>query len=173
MKWLVRAGLAAMIVAGAAVASAAALEPRLGVRVRALDKVTGTATDIPLKIGETVTFGRLSLTARACYAAAPEDTPESVAFMEIRSLGPSPNSRGAKERKEKGEKPVVDPKAAPTVFSGWMYASSPGLSALEHPVYDVWVIQCSAAAPQTLPDAGVLAPPPALPAPPTPGNPAH
>jgi hypothetical protein len=114
--------------------------------------VTGQATDISLKIGETTTFGRLSLTVRACYAAPPEDTPESVAFMEIRSLGPSPNSRGAKERKDKGEKPVVDPKTAPAVFSGWMYASSPGLSALEHPVYDVWVIQCSAAALQTLPE---------------------
>jgi hypothetical protein len=151
MKRVARFGLA-VLCAAALAASASALEPRPGVRVRALDKVTGTATDISLKIGETVAFGRISLTARACYASPPEDTPESVAFMEIRSLGPSPNSRGAKERKDKGEKPVVDPKTAPTVFSGWMYASTPGLSALEHPVYDVWVIQCSAAAPQTLPD---------------------
>ena len=151
MRRLARIGLAA-VAASALAAAASALEPRPGVRVRALDKVTGQATDISLKIGQTTTFGRLSLTVRACYAAPPEDTPESAAFIEIRSLGPSPNSRGAKERKEKGEKAIADPRTAPTVFSGWMYASSPGLSALEHPVYDVWVIQCSAAAPQTLSD---------------------
>jgi hypothetical protein len=159
--------LARIVMAVAAltlVAEASALEPRPGVLVRALDKVTGTAKDISVKVGETVTYGRLSLTVRACYAAPAEDTPESVAFLEIRSLGPSPNSRGEKERKEKGEKPVVDPKSGPTVFSGWMYASSPGLSALEHPVYDVWVIQCSGAALQTLPDTpGSLPAPPALP----------
>lgn len=162
--------VAAMAMAVCA-APASALEPRPGVRVRALDKVTGTATDLTINTGQTVSFGRISLTVRACYASAPEDTPESAAFLEVRSLGPSPNSRGAKERKDKGEKPVSDPSTGPTVFSGWMYASSPGLSALEHPVYDVWVIQCTAAPPQILPDAPPVDPnaapvaPPALPTP--------
>ena len=55
----------AFIAAGALAATASALEPRPGVRLRALDKVTGQATDISLKIGETTTFGRLSLTVRA------------------------------------------------------------------------------------------------------------
>ena len=53
------------------------------------------------------------------------------------------------------EKAAAEPAAkeeAPVVFSGWMYASSPGLSALEHPVYDIWVIRCTAPAPVKLPD---------------------
>ena len=96
--------------------------------LNALDKITGRVSEIEAAVDEPVEFGTLSITARACYATPPEEAPESKAFLE-----------------------VVDhrPGAAPEpVFSGWMFASSPSVSAMEHPVYDVWVIACKAALPE-------------------------
>jgi hypothetical protein len=114
-----------------AVPGATALEPRGGVTLRALDKVTGNAVDLDARTGDTISFGRLTLTVRACYQAPETDTPESAAYVEIRS-------KAAKSGAEADE----------SLFAGWMFASSPGLNALEHPTYDVWVISCSASAPR-------------------------
>jgi hypothetical protein len=167
MKFL---GIAAMLAAFVLSAgAAAALEPRLGAHLRALDKITGNATDVTAKIGETIKFGRISITVHACYQAPPEDTPESEAFLEIRSLGaaqdkPLADLGPAKEK----PKPAAEGPDAP-LFSGWMFASSPGLNALEHPVYDVWVISCTAAAPAPpagAPEAPALAAPAAPATPP-------
>jgi hypothetical protein len=129
---------------------ASALEPRTGVKLRALDKITGNSTDLTAKVGETLKFGRLTVTVRACYAAPPEDTPESAAFLEIHSVAPV-KKEGVKPgdlagKLGRGPQPI-GPDGL--LFSGWMFASSPGLSALEHPTYDVWVISCNAAAPET------------------------
>lgn len=126
-----------------AAGNASALEPRTGVKLRALDKITGNSTDHNVKVGETLTFGRVSVTVRACFQAPPEDTPESAAFLEIRSLTPQ---EPRAERTAAGDAPTArGPRTGPdgTLFSGWMFASSPGLSALEHPTYDVWVISCA------------------------------
>ena len=68
-------------------------------------------------------FGTLSIEVAACRKAPPEDPPESAAFLKIVDAKPGE----AKQR----------------VFSGWMFASSPALSAMDHPVYDIWVIDCS------------------------------
>ena len=158
-------GIAAILAASVlTAASATALEPRLGAHLRALDKITGNATDITVKLGETIKFGRISITVRACYQAPPEDTPESEAFLEIRSLGAAQDKPLA-DIGPAGEKPkaATDAPDAP-LFSGWMFASSPGLNALEHPVYDVWVINCTAAAPAPTAPAETVAPAPAAPA---------
>ena len=130
-----------------ATAGASALEPRTGVKLRALDKITGNSTDLTAKVGETLKFGRLSVTVRACFQAPPEDTPESAAFLEIHALAPESKRITAAEKSGKevrGPQPI-GPDGL--LFSGWMFASSPGLSALEHPTYDVWVISCNASAP--------------------------
>lgn len=124
-------------------AGASALEPRSGVKLRALDKITGNSTDLTARVGDTLKFGRLSVTVRACFQAPPQDTPESAAFLEIHALGAVSTRETAAEKAGKetrGPKP-----AGPDglLFSGWMFASSPGLSALEHPTYDVWVISCN------------------------------
>ena len=74
------------------------------------------------RVGETVRFGTLEIIARACDKRPPEEPPESAAFLDVWEL-------------RRGEPPT-------SVFRGWMYASSPALSALEHPVYDVWVLDC-------------------------------
>jgi hypothetical protein len=147
MTRFIRFTLATAAVALAS-AGAHALEPRTGVKLRALDKITGNSTDINAKVGETLKFGRLSVTVKACFQAPPEDTPESAAFLEIRAVAPDNNRVTAAEKAgkvQRGPQPGPDG----VLFSGWMFASSPGLSALEHPTYDVWVITCNASAPPT------------------------
>jgi hypothetical protein len=150
----IAASLAAFVLTAA---SAAALEPRPGAHLRALDKITGNATDVTAKLGQTIKFGRISITVHACYQAPPEDKPESEAFLEIRSLGAAQDRPLADigPAKEKPKTTTEGPDAP--LFSGWMFASSPGLNALEHPVYDVWVISCTAAAPAPIP-APITAP---------------
>lgn len=94
--------------------------------LRALDKVTARVTTIEVGLGETTRFGSLTITPRACDKAPPWERPESAVFLEIDE-----------------SKPGQDAKA---VFRGWMFASSPGLSAMEHPAYDVWLLDCASSA---------------------------
>ena len=97
--------------------------------LRGLDKITGKPTDISAPIGKPVHFATLTITARYCYSTPASETPETSAFLQIEDHRPDqPTKR---------------------VFSGWMYASSPGLNGMEHPLYDVWVINCSNGAPNT------------------------
>jgi hypothetical protein len=112
--------------------------------LQGLDKVTARVSEVEAAVGAETRFGTLAITARACLESPPTEPPESAAFLEIRDVGP-----------------VGDGK---TVFSGWMFASSPAVSALEHPVYDVWVVGC--AEPVEAPDE----PPPPLPPPTSPGQ---
>lgn len=93
-----------------------------GVMLQALDKVTARVTTLDVTLGQPVRFGTLEIVARRCYKRPPEESPESAAFLEIREI-------------RDGEMPQQ-------LFTGWMFASSPALSALEHPVYDVWVKDC-------------------------------
>jgi hypothetical protein len=90
--------------------------------LQALDKVTARVRRIPVRVGHNADFGTLSIKLDACRKAPPEDAPESAAFLEITDH----NSSGAPRM----------------VFSGWMFASSPALSAMDHPVYDISVVDC-------------------------------
>jgi len=90
--------------------------------LRTLDKVTARVATIEVPVGEATTVGSLAITVRACDKRPPEETPESAAFLEIVENRPN--------------------EAPQPRFTGWMFASSPALNALEHPVYDVWVIDC-------------------------------
>ena len=100
--------------------------------MRGLDKITGRAFDIVAPLNTPVKFATLTITARYCYSTPQSETPETSAFVQIDDARP-----------DKPEK---------RVFSGWMYASSPGLNGLQHPLYDVWVIFCRTNAPgQALP----------------------
>lgn len=87
-----------------------------------LDKVTGRVNTMSGGIDTPIRFGTLEVIARACFTRPPEEPPENAAFVEVFDIP------------EKGDKKKV--------FSGWMFASSPALSALDHPVYDVWVLRC-------------------------------
>ncbi len=92
------------------------------VTLSALDKITTQLSTIEVRQDQTVRFGTLEITLRYCRKNPPEETPETVAFLEITDVGHNNQNR--------------------KVFSGWMFASSPALSPLEHPVYDVWVKDC-------------------------------
>ena len=92
------------------------------VSLGALNKITAKLETINVGRNETVKFGTLEISMRACSSNPPEETPESVAFLEVIDLGH-----------------IGEPT---TVFTGWMFASSPAVSPLEHAVYDVWVTDC-------------------------------
>jgi hypothetical protein len=96
--------------------------------LRGLDKVTGHTRDFNVTIGRTQKFGTLDIIARACTKSDPVDPPEVKVFVEIFDT-PAPR----------------DPKAEPKrtkIKEGWLFASTPGLNALDHATYDVWPIDC-------------------------------
>ena len=95
--------------------------------LQGLDKITGKPTTLLVPIGKSVQFATLTISARYCYSTPVNETPETAAFVQIDDHRPDQPQR--------------------RVFSGWMYASSPGLNGMEHPLYDVWVITCKAIAP--------------------------
>jgi hypothetical protein len=129
----------------------------------ALDKVTGRISHLEIPINQTVEFGALKVTPRVCDTSPPTETPHTASFVEV------------DETKLTGE--------VERIFTGWMFAESPGLHAVEHPVFDVWLTSCktpsapassasnqNAPAPDTAPapdaapapaDAAAAAPPPA------------
>ncbi len=111
---------------------------REGVTLRGLDKITGESIDLNVNVGEQKIFGGLRVTVRACHQTPPTEPPESIAYVEIEDYG-----FGLEEGDLKSDE--VDKEKR--VFHGWMYASSPGIHALEHSIYDVWVIRCTAATP--------------------------
>jgi len=106
--------------------------------LKALDKITGKAIIIMAPLNVPVKFATLTITARTCYSTPPSETPETSAFLQISDHRPDQAER--------------------RVFSGWMYASSPGLNSLQHPLYDVWVINCMTSAPGQKPSVVATAP---------------
>ena len=87
-----------------------------------LDKITGRIVSFEVKIDETVQFGALQMTPRVCFTKPPTETPNTTSFVEVDETGTDGKSR--------------------KVFSGWMFAASPGLHGIEHPVYDIWLVDC-------------------------------
>lgn len=90
--------------------------------LQGLDKVTARVWTFDVPIGQAVRFGTLEIVPRFCDYRPPEEPPESAAFLDIYEARPG---------EEKAD-----------LFHGWMFGSSPALNALEHPVYDVWVVGC-------------------------------
>jgi hypothetical protein len=88
-----------------------------------LDKITGRTITFDAAIGETVQFGALQVTPRACYTRPPTEATNTDAFVEVDEV----TLQGEIKR----------------IFTGWMFASSPGLHAVEHPIYDVWLTDCA------------------------------
>jgi hypothetical protein len=87
-----------------------------------LDKITGRTITFDVAINETVQFGALQVTPRVCYTRPPTEAPNTDAFVKVDEV----TLQGDVKK----------------IFSGWMFAASPGLNAVEHPVYDVWLIDC-------------------------------
>ena len=93
--------------------------------LQGLDKVTARISTFEIPLDREVRFGTLSIVVRSCHRTPPTEPPESAAFIQIDEVGDDASQR---------------------LFSGWTFASSPALSALEHPVYDIWVLECRNAA---------------------------
>jgi hypothetical protein len=116
----------------AALAFAAALaSPAFADRavIRGLDKVTGHARDYTLTVGRAARIGSLEVIARACDKSPPEETPEVRIYVQVYDHPPVREGEES-ERRE--------------IFHGWLFASSPGLNAVDHPNYDIWAIDCRA-----------------------------
>jgi hypothetical protein len=91
-----------------------------------LDKITGRITSFDVALNETVQFGALQVTPRACYTRPPTETPHTDAFIEVDEV----TLQGEIRR----------------LYTGWMFAASPGLHAVEHPIYDIWLTDCKGGA---------------------------
>lgn len=91
-------------------------------KMQAMDKITGRVSVIEVPVNGEVKFGSFSIVVRACKKTPPEETPENYAFVDVADTG-------------KDGKPY-------NIFKGWMMSSSPALNAVEHPIYDVWLLQC-------------------------------
>jgi hypothetical protein len=102
----------------------AVMEDFPSVKLQGLDKSVGRTVTFETTVGSTIQYGPLFIKIHACREAPPIEKPESAAFLQIWEVPPG---------QEKSE----------WVFSGWMFASSPALSAMDHPVYDVWVLDCT------------------------------
>ena len=113
--------------------------------LRALDKVTARVEELKIPVEQPLKFGTHVITVHDCRVTQPEETPEAATFLDVSEI-----------KAGVAESPV---------FRGWMFASSPALSAMEHPVYDLWVTGCAALEPTPktatpLPTAAPAAPQP-------------
>lgn len=119
--------------------------------LRALDKITGRSTDFEMDLDTPKVYGSLRIDLETCFQTPPEEPPESAAFLTITTATTLQVQTMAEPRDlTEDERTQATPEDADVRFSGWMFASSPGLNALEHPVYDIWVIACSEVDPSVL-----------------------
>ena len=87
-----------------------------------LDKITGRITSFDVYVDETVQFGSLQITPRACYTRPPTETQRTSVFLEVEQV----SLQGTLKR----------------IFTGWMFADSPALNAIDNAVYDIWLLDC-------------------------------
>ncbi|KQV82720.1 DUF2155 domain-containing protein [Rhizobium sp. Root1220] len=113
-------------------ASAARIDNAVAV-FSGLDKITGRITTFDVYVNETVQFGALQVTPKACYSRDQAEAQKIDGFVEVDEI-------------------TLDRKIR-RIFTGWMFADSPGLNAVEHPIYDVWLKDCKATSNVPAPDA--------------------
>ena len=123
VRWVLVCAGAAAVSAGTARAAWAQRIENTAAVFAALDKVTAKISRLEVPLNQTASFGALKLTPRVCYTRAPTEPPKTTSFVEVDEV-----MLDSKERR---------------IFTGWMFADSPGLNAVEHPVFDVWLIDCS------------------------------
>lgn len=105
-----------------------------------LDKITGRITTFEVGTNETVQFGSLQITERVCYSRPPTEAPQTDTFIEVDNIGATNQYK--------------------RIFTGWMFAGSPSLHALDHPVYDIWLLRCGGTS-QVIPETTSSEAPPA------------
>ncbi|MCI5073939.1 DUF2155 domain-containing protein [Oricola sp.] len=120
--WTKPAAIAALAIAMMAAPAWAERSANPVAQFSGIDKITGRIITFDVYIDETVQFGALQVTPRVCYSRSDNEAPGSTAFVEVDEI-------------------TLDRKIR-RIFTGWMYADSPGLNAVEHAVYDVWLKGC-------------------------------
>jgi len=120
-KKILPAITAIVLILSAIVPEAAAMPKNTAV-MQGLDKVTARVSTFDVPLDDSVRFGAFTIRVRHCDRTPPEEEPEATVFVEV-------------DADREGEEPAV-------IFTGWMFASSPALNAVEHPVYDVWLLDC-------------------------------
>lgn len=105
----------------ASTAEAARIKNRVAV-FSGIDKITGVTHTFDVYIDETVKFGQLEITPRVCYSRPVTEEPKTTSFVEVDEI-------------------TLDRRIR-RIFTGWMFAESPGLNAIEHPINDVWLVNC-------------------------------
>lgn len=105
--------------------------PRYPIAIlQALDKVTAQSMRFEAPVGQPVRYKNLVFTVRSCETTSPEEqADDAIAFVEVESQTPNPGRPALAER---------------SVFKGWMFADSPSVNPMQHPVYDAWLIACKA-----------------------------
>lgn len=93
------------------------------VKLQVLDKSMARTTTLEAKVGTTIEYGSVFIKVQACRKSDPLDKPENASFLQIWEV-------------------PINSKKSEWLFSGWMFSSSPALSAMDHPIYDVWVLDC-------------------------------
>lgn len=113
-----------IVLSGPFVAAPAYAEPVANpvVALAGLDKVTGRIITFDVYIDETVQFGALQITPRACYSRPPNETQRTSVFLEVDQVSLK--------------------QTVTRIFTGWMFADSPALNAVDHSVYDIWLVDC-------------------------------
>jgi len=120
--------LAAVLLLGASLAAPALAQqdpgwvPKNTAKLQALDKVTARVTVLDVPLNQPFRFGTLQILVRACNARPPDEVPDAAAWLQVMETRQDPNGV--------------------SVFQGWMFANAPGVSMLEHPVYDLRVLDC-------------------------------
>ena len=130
------AAAALIAIAGSAVADERINNPIA--EFAGLDKITGRIITFDVYMDETVQFGALQVTPRVCYSRPPTEPPRTDAFVEVDEI--------TLQRKVR------------RIFTGWMFADSPALNAIDHAVYDIWLLDCKRSSDVPPPDA-TAAPP--------------
>ena len=133
---LVASALTVFLAGGLQQADASRIENRVAV-FSGIDKITGRITTFDVYIDETVQFGALQVTPRVCYTRDETETPKTTTFVEVDEI-------------------TLDRKIR-RLFTGWMFADSPGLNAVDHAVYDVWLNGCKMESDVPPPDQGTTA----------------
>src|SRR6188472_1016341 len=125
LGWTRAAFVLASIVGGISAAQADRIKNPTAV-FSGLDKITGRIVSFEVAVDETVQFGGLEMTPRVCYTRPPTESPNTTSFVEVDEVGQESKNR--------------------RVFTGWLFAASPGLHGIEHPVYDIWLTDCKGGA---------------------------
>ncbi len=123
-RFALRAALCLAIILATVAPSLAQTIANPVARFTGLDKITGRVTQFDVYVDETVQFGALQITPRACYSRPPSETQRTSVFVEVDQV----SLKGSITR----------------IFTGWMFADSPALNAVDHAVYDVWLVDCKA-----------------------------